>query len=87
MRGSAWVPRTLRRGQDETIRAILGLIKPTSGSAEIFGIDTQRRTVESHKRIAYVPGEASFWPNLTGMETLHLLEGSTEVSISLFATS
>lgn len=60
-------------GKTTTIRLVLGLIKPTSGTAEIFGIDTQRRTVASHRRVAYVPGEASFWPSLTGMETLHLL--------------
>lgn len=70
-------------GKTTTIRSILGLIKPTSGTAAIFGIDTQRQTVESHKRIAYVPGEASFWPSLTGMETLHLLgrvHGSVDIA-------
>jgi len=59
-------------GKTTTIRSILGLIQPTSGSAEIFGIPATD-TVQSHKRLAYIPGEASFWPNLTGMETLHLL--------------
>lgn len=69
-------------GKTTTIRSILGLIRPTSGSAQIFGIDTQQQTVESHKRVAYVPGEASFWPSLTGMETLHLLgkvHGSVDI--------
>jgi ABC-2 type transport system ATP-binding protein len=60
-------------GKTTTIRAILGLIKPTAGSSEIFGINSQNNKVEAHKHIAYVPGESSFWPSLTGSETLHLL--------------
>jgi ABC-2 type transport system ATP-binding protein len=60
-------------GKTTTIRAILGLIKPTAGSAEIFGIDSQANKVKAHKRLAYIPGEATFWPSLTGAETLHLL--------------
>src|SRR6185312_8836083 len=60
-------------GKTTTIRLLLGLIKPTSGHAEIFGINAQAQKVEAHKRIAYVPGEATFWPSLTGAETLHLL--------------
>jgi ABC-2 type transport system ATP-binding protein len=51
----------------------LGLIKPTSGRAEIFGFDTQKQKLEAHKQVAYVPGEATLWPSLTGAETLHLL--------------
>jgi polyether ionophore transport system ATP-binding protein len=60
-------------GKTTTIRLLLGLINPTSGSAKVFGMDSQRQKVEMHKRIAYVPGEAMLWPSLTGEETLHLL--------------
>jgi ABC-2 type transport system ATP-binding protein len=49
------------------------LIRPTAGRAEIFGLDCQRQVVEAHRRLAYVAGEASLWPSLTGAETLHLL--------------
>ncbi|MEY9931814.1 ABC-2 type transport system ATP-binding protein [Catenulispora sp. GP43] len=60
-------------GKTTTIRLFLGLIRPTSGRAELFGLDAARRAVEVHKRVAYVPGEAALWPSLTGAETLHLL--------------
>ena len=60
-------------GKTTTIRLLLGLIKPTGGRAEIFGLDVQRDTVAAHRRLAYVGGETSLWPSLTGAETLHLL--------------
>ncbi|HEV2377632.1 MAG TPA: ABC transporter ATP-binding protein [Streptosporangiaceae bacterium] len=60
-------------GKTTTIRLLLGLIRPTSGKAEVFGLDCQRQAVQAHQRLAYVAGEASLWPSLTGMETLHLL--------------
>jgi ABC-2 type transport system ATP-binding protein len=60
-------------GKTTTIRLLLGLIKPTRGSAEVFGLDCQRQAVEAHRRLAYVAGEANLWPSLTGEETLHLL--------------
>ena len=60
-------------GKTTTIRLLLGLIRPTAGLAEVFGLNCQREAVEAHRRIAFVPGEASLWPDLTGTETLHLL--------------
>ena len=61
-------------GKTTTIRLLLGLARPTSGRAEIFGLDSGRQTVAAHRHLAYVPGEASLWPSLTGAETLHLLD-------------
>ena len=60
-------------GKTTTIRLLLGLIRPTAGRAEIFGLDCQRQLVDAHRRLAYVAGEASLWPSFTGAETLHLL--------------
>src|SRR5580692_11276180 len=60
-------------GKTTTIRLLLGLISPTGGRGEIFGLDCQRQPVETHRRLAFVAGEASLWPSLTGAETLHLL--------------
>jgi len=60
-------------GKTTTIRLLLGLLRPTAGRAEIFGLDSQRQAVEAHRRLAYVPAEANLWPTLTGAETLHLM--------------
>jgi ABC-2 type transport system ATP-binding protein len=60
-------------GKTTTIRLLLGLVAPTAGSATIFGLDVRRKAREIHRRLAYVPGEASLWPSLSGAETLRLL--------------
>ena len=60
-------------GKTTTIRLLLGLIDPTEGRGEIFGLDCQRQPVEAHRHLAFVAGEANLWPSLTGAETLHLL--------------
>jgi len=60
-------------GKTTTIRLLLGLIRPTSGTARLFGLDCQADAAAVHRRLAYVSGEPSLWPNLTGAEALHVL--------------
>jgi ABC-2 type transport system ATP-binding protein len=61
-------------GKTTTIRLLLALARPSSGRAQIFGLDCTNRPADVHRHLTYVPGEASLWPSLTGAETLHLLE-------------
>jgi ABC-2 type transport system ATP-binding protein len=60
-------------GKTTTLRLLLGLLRASAGRAAIFGVDCQAPPVAAHRRVAYVPGEATLWPSLTGAETLHLL--------------
>jgi ABC-2 type transport system ATP-binding protein len=60
-------------GKTVTIRLLLGLLRPTAGRAELFGLDARREAIAAHRRLAYVPGEAVLGPWLTGGETLELL--------------
>lgn len=60
-------------GKSTTIRVLLGLIKATSGTARVFGLDPWAEPVRTHRDIAYVPGDVSLWPNLTGGEAIDLL--------------
>ena len=60
-------------GKSTTIRVLLGLMKATSGTARVFGLDPWTQPVATHRDIAYVPGDVSLWPNLTGGEAIDLL--------------
>jgi ABC-2 type transport system ATP-binding protein len=60
-------------GKTTTIRLLLGLHRPSAGRAELFGIDAWRDPVPAHRRVAYVAGEPTLWPGLTGAETLEFL--------------
>jgi len=70
-------------GKTTTIRLLLGLHRPTSGRAELLGIDAWRDPVAAHRRVAYVAGEPFLWPALTSAETfvyLARLHGSTDAA-------
>ena len=57
-------------GKTTTIRAILDLIRPTSGRALVFGIESQVDPVAIHRRVGYIPGEFALYDRLTGGQTL-----------------
>jgi len=57
-------------GKSTTIRLLLGMIRPTGGSAHVFGVDTWRRAVEAHARVGYLPGDLRLSDRLTGGEQL-----------------
>jgi ABC-2 type transport system ATP-binding protein len=60
-------------GKTVTIRILLGLLRPDSGSVELLGGDPWKDAVELHRRVAYVPGELNLWPQLSGGEVIDLL--------------
>ncbi|HET7724101.1 MAG TPA: ABC transporter ATP-binding protein [Propionibacteriaceae bacterium] len=60
-------------GKTTTIRVLLGLLKADSGTARLLGGDSWTDIESIHRRIAYVPGDVTLWPNLTGGEVIDLL--------------
>ncbi|SDM41632.1 ABC transporter ATP-binding protein [Allokutzneria albata] len=60
-------------GKTTTIRTLLGLLRATSGHVSLFGGDPWRDATALHRRLAYVPGDVTLWPNLTGGEVIDLL--------------
>jgi polyether ionophore transport system ATP-binding protein len=60
-------------GKTTTIRILLGLLRADAGTARLLGGDPWHSAVELHKRLAYVPGDVTLWPTLTGGEVIDLL--------------
>ncbi len=60
-------------GKSTTIRVLLGLLRADAGDVKLFGRDPWADAVDLHKRLTYVPGDVSLWPNLTGGEAIDLL--------------
>lgn len=60
-------------GKTTTLRILLGMVRATSGAAWLLGGDPWRDAVALHRRLAYVPGDVSLWPNLSGGETIDML--------------
>ncbi|CAM3452792.1 ABC transporter ATP-binding protein [Isoptericola cucumis] len=60
-------------GKSTTIRVLLGLLRKDSGNVRLLGGDPWRDAVALHRRLAYVPGDVSLWPNLSGGEAIDYL--------------
>lgn len=59
-------------GKSTTIRTLLGLISPTGGSAQIFGMDVVKEKQAILQKIGYLPSEASFYPGMNVKDVLKL---------------
>src|SRR5215831_6206532 len=60
-------------GKTTTIRILLGLLRADGGTARMLGGDPWVDAVRLHRSIAYVPGDVTLWPNLTGGEAIDIL--------------
>jgi ABC-2 type transport system ATP-binding protein len=60
-------------GKSTTIRVLLGLLRADAGEVSLLGGDPWRDVASLHSRLAYVPGDVTLWPNLSGGEVIDLL--------------
>src|ERR1043165_9594800 len=60
-------------GKSTTIRVLLGLLRADGGTARLLCGDPWRDTATLHRRLAYVPGDVTLWPNLSRGAGIHLL--------------
>jgi len=60
-------------GKSTTIRVLLGLLRKDAGDVRLLGGDPWAEAAALHRRLAYVPGDVSLWPNLTGGQVIDLL--------------
>ena len=60
-------------GKTTTLRILLGLLRADAGHLDVLGMDPWRDATQIHRRLAYVPGDVSLWPNLTGGQTIDLI--------------
>jgi ABC-2 type transport system ATP-binding protein len=60
-------------GKTTTIRTLLDFIRPTRGSATVFGLDIRQSSVDIHRRVGYLNGELALYNNMTGEDLLKYL--------------
>jgi ABC-2 type transport system ATP-binding protein len=62
-------------GKTTTIRCLMGMIQPTSGSAQVFGLDCRRDSVAVKRKVGYLPGDVPQFGSLRGKEVVAYLGG------------
>jgi ABC-2 type transport system ATP-binding protein len=60
-------------GKSTTLRVLLGVLRADAGRVRLLDGDPWRDTAQLHRRLAYVPGDVTLWPTLSGGETIDLL--------------
>lgn len=60
-------------GKTTTQRVLIDVIRPSSGSAAIFGLDCQKEGVRIRQQVSYLPGELSLYPNMRGRDFLRMM--------------
>lgn len=60
-------------GKTTAIRILLGMLRKSGGEAKLLGGDPWKDAVALHRRLVYVPGDVTLWPNLTGGEVIDFL--------------
>jgi ABC-2 type transport system ATP-binding protein len=60
-------------GKSTTLRVLLGLLRADKGTVRLLGGDPWRDAVALHRRVGYVPGDVTLWPNLTGLQAIDFL--------------
>src|SRR5512146_3216961 len=60
-------------GKTTTLRVLLRQMRSDGGTARLLGGDPWRDIAQLHRRLAYVPGDVTLWPNLSGGEVIDLL--------------
>ncbi len=68
-------------GKTTTIRVLMGFLRPTSGSARVFGLDCWSESTRVKERVGYVPGDVRIWENMTGKQFLEFM-GAFRASVS-----
>ncbi|MCX2727149.1 ABC transporter ATP-binding protein [Thermomicrobium sp. 4228-Ro] len=68
-------------GKTTTIRVLMGFLRPTSGSARVFGLDCWSESTRVKERVGYVPGDVRIWEDMTGKQFLEFM-GAFRPSVS-----